>query len=104
MSNSAVSQFGNVPAGFCRWGCGASTTTPAAARQPLEDGRRPAPTGTVQRPPHFCQGDGPLSASPPVQKIGVVLGGAEQGQGGLAPAPAVADMLLGQGADRVAAG
>ncbi len=44
----------------------------------------------------------PLAASPHVQEIGVVLGRAEQGQGGLAPAPAVADMLHGRGADRVA--
>ncbi len=44
----------------------------------------------------------PLPASPPVQEIGVVLGRAEQGQDGLAPAPAVADMLDGQGADREA--
>ncbi len=44
----------------------------------------------------------PLPASPHVQEIGVVLGQAEQGQGGLAPAPAVEDMLPGQGADRVA--
>ncbi len=36
------------------------------------------------------------------RKIGVVLCGAEQRQGGLAPAPAVADMLLGEGADREA--
>ncbi len=52
--------------------------------------------------PPACVRHGPLSASPPVQEIGVVLCGAEQRQGGLAPAPAVADILLGEGADREA--
>ena len=73
---------------------------PGMRPQAPASGRRAGGFGGPQRPGRSgCRRarvrQGPLPASPRVQPIGVVLGRAEQGQDGLATAPAVADMLDG---------
>ena len=74
MKIPVVAQFENVLSGFCRWGFSASKNTPADAFSIRTRAVAVRNDKDSLAAAHARVWQGPLSASPPVQEIGVVLG------------------------------